>query len=263
MKKGFVFVLTLLVGTALFANDLPEILKGEWIGKDRIITFSDDQKDEDLQLVLSLRTYYGLYNDRVAEPAEYAEINPRTRNIATHKDAEHIPFEIEPLVVNDMTVPNGWSLKLKYSKHDIKYVPFVIIDDEIYFNFFVQVNNHCFAQIGSSDGIKISKIDDKENIACLIFVRDSDSEKTDVFDVRYWKSKMDYSDESAFFSWNGNEYYVPKHILSGVQNYSCTSGRSNKIRNPMPPIAHNYEDFIFAYNNQVAVKKGTETLKKN
>lgn len=248
----------------LSAQEIPEILYGKWECKDRFITFSEDNL-QNQQLIVNLKTYYGLYNDRAAEPEELSKKNPRIRNIANHIDAEHIPFEISPLIVNDKPVDNAFSMKIKYSTHDESLIPFIILEDKIYFEFYVQVNNHCFAQFGSSDGIKLNRIPEKENIACLVFVNLSDENKnpdksTKVFDIRYWKTDMEFSNESAFFKWNENDYYVPKHILSGNQNYSCTSGRSTKIRNVMAPDFHNYEDFQFFNNSQIAIKKNSEFL---
>lgn len=259
MKKGFSVVLIFFLIFPVFSYSIPRELAGAWEEKDRVYVFDENQSNELPELVVSLKTYNGLYPDRAAEPAEYAEKNPRQRNTANHKDAEHIPFEIRQFVANGRQIENVWEIVITYSKHEISYIPVAIIDNKLYFDFYVQVDNHCYAQFGATEGIQIAQQIVRENIGCLIFSIQTDEEtgydeNTAIYDVRYWKSDMDFSEESAFFEDNGLEFYVPKHVFSGVQNYSCTSGRSNKIRNAPKPVDLKYSDFIFSNNKEIAVR---------
>lgn len=259
MKKGFSVVLLFFMIFPVFSYNIPQKLAGIWEEKDRVYVFDENQSNELPELVVSLKTYYGRYPDRASEPAEYAEKNPRQRNIANHKEAEHIPFEIRQFVANGKTVKNVWELVITYSKHEVSYIPVAVINDRLYFDFYVQIDNHCYAQFGATDGVKIANQIVRENIGCLIFAVLSDEETvsgddTSIYDVRYWKSDMDFSEESAFFIDEGLEFFVPKHIFSGVQNYSCTSGRSNKIRNAPKPVDLKYSDFIFSDDKVIAVR---------
>ena len=71
---------------------LPEKLTGIWEAKDRYVFFEQNDKDES-ELVVVLKTYYGWYLDRAAEPSDFAEKESRTRNSATTRNAEHIKIQ--------------------------------------------------------------------------------------------------------------------------------------------------------------------------
>ena len=73
MKKGFLVVLLLALICPVFSQKIPEILQGIWEGKDRFVYFDNASDDENPELVIILKEYYGWYYDRAAEPVDYAE----------------------------------------------------------------------------------------------------------------------------------------------------------------------------------------------
>ena len=53
-----------------------------------------------------------------------------------------------------------------------------------------------------------------------------------VYPIRYWETDMEYdSSATAYFSDNGEDFSVPKHLWVGDRNYTCTVGRRTQIRN--------------------------------
>ena len=56
---------------------------------------------------------------------------------------------------------------------------------------------------------------------------------------------MEYSSDKENLNFEGNTYFVDKHIFSCGNNYSCTSGRSKIIRNVVEPFDFKEEDFVF------------------
>lgn len=207
--------------------DIPDSLYGIWEGKDRFVFF-EKNGGEDTQIVMLLKTYYGWYYDRAVEGEDKAENESRTRNSATTKKAEKIYFDIGD-------VKNGndfcsFELGLEYSRRQKSLVPILIYDDKIYLNFYLrdEENPRVFRGHSVSRGITMYEQPLSENIGVLYLTDDGNS----VYDVRYWKSDMDFEISSVLFKRDEIEFSVPKHVMSQNQNYSCVSGRSKKIRNP-------------------------------
>lgn len=284
MKKAFLALSFLCFCFSLFSIELPESLCGIWEGKDRFVFFENNSEGKSPEIVIILKEYYGWYFDRAAEPESYKAKENRRPNAATHKDAEHITFELNP-VSRCILTDNVWELTMRYSKRDINFIPIAIVDNKMYLNFFIKdlivpleheesedENENPYNGLWRGncvyDGIKICTQVDDENIGAYYIWDDK------LYDIRYWKSDMDFSSEEALYSKNDVEFYVDKHLFSSGKVYSCTSGKSKKIRNPMNPFNFNPENYIFnedktlmvcdkePYLVKIADKKTMEDLMK-
>ena len=271
-KKLFSILLISLLITCLFAETLPTRLLGIWESKDRYVFFEQNDEDEP-QLVVVLKEYYGWYYDRAAEPASYSEKEARTRNIPTPRNAEHI--YIQNIDTNETENSLYGALDLKYSNWQKNTIPFFMLEDSIYLKYFVlderevseengslmtsenqNVSYKFYRGIAPSKGFMISPQSLPKDITGLII----DGEK--LYDVRYWKTDMDYSTDYINFEYKDDSYTIPKHLRSCETNYSCVSGRSKKVRNAVKPFVYKSEDYIFNDNQKVFTKKEEPYLKR-
>lgn len=256
MKKLFILSLFLFLFTNLFAITLPDSLYGIWEGKDRIVFFEQTEEGTD-EVVILLKEYYGWYYDRVAEPASYDEKEKRTRNSGTTRYSEHV--YIENLKKTYESGENiAGEIKVKFSNHQKNTIPFVIVDGNMYLDYLQQNDEDKLYYMGNakSKGFLVSEQSVIENI--LGYIIDGDK----LYDIRYWKSDMDYSEETAKLVWKDSEYYVPKHIYSGENNYSCVSGRSKKIRNVVAQFEYKENDFYFTEDKQILIRDKEPYLTK-
>lgn len=259
MKKGFSVILLLLLNLPVFSQTvIPDSLSGIWEGKDRFIFFENKQNNEnsesdfsDSEIVILLKEYYGWYYDRAAEPEEYDNREKRLRNSATHKTPEHISFSVNTINKNDYS--NAWEIQLNYSKHESNRVPVLVLDDKMFLDFYIRDNkslenyNGIWSGNIVSEGIKICSQEVPENIRCF-YVNENL-----IFNIRYWKSKMEYNTDSAFFEYDSKQYDIDKHIFSAGNNYSCTNGRGKQIRNLSEPEVFNPESYIFNSEKTVMI----------
>ena len=263
MKKYFFVSFFIIFSVYLFAETIPSKLIGLWEAKDRYVFF--EQNDEyEPQLVVVLKEYYGWYLDRASEPVKYSEKEPRVRNIATPRNAEHISI----LNIDTKETDNSLygSLELKYSRWQKNTIPFFLLNDSIYLKYFVlderesaeeQNETYKFYRgIAPSKGFMISPQSIPENITGYII----DGEK--IYDVRYWKTDMDYSTDYITFTYNEDSYQIPKHLRSCGTNYSCVSGRSKKVCNTVKPFEYKAENFIFNDAGNVFTKNEEPYLKQ-
>ncbi len=255
MKKTIFIILFFISLSKIFAQ-FPESLYGIWEGKDRIIFFEQTDAETD-ELVIILKEYYGWYYDRVAEPAEYDEKVKRTRNSGTTRNAEHVYIEdIKITYQNEENIAG--EMMLKYSNHQKSTVPFALIDGNIYLDYLQQTNTEPVYYMGNakSKGFLVSEQSVPENIPGYVI----DGDK--FYDVRYWKSDMEYGEETALLKWKDFEYQVPKHIFTAGNNYSCVSGRSKKIRNVVAPFEFNEENFYFTEDKEILIRDKESYLTK-
>ena len=261
MKKSVIFLCLIFLTAAAFSETLPSKLLGIWEGKDRYVFFEQNDEDEP-ELVVVLKTYYGWYLDRAAEPAEYAQKEARTRNTATTRNAEQV--KIRNISFGEGDEACG-SLEFYYSAWQKNIIPFCVFGDSIYLKYFVldvkenqeQPEAYSFYRgIAPSQGFMLSTQYIPENITGYII----DGEK--LYDVRYWKTDMDYSTEYVNFSKGEDSYSIPKHLRSCDANYSCVSGRSKKVRNTVGPFEYKKDDYIwsadgtfFTYNEEPYLKR--------
>ena len=272
MKKTFIILLFLFFEFHIFSGTIPQKLLGIWEAKDRYVFFEQNDEEEP-QLVVVLKEYYGWYYDRAAEPASYTEKERRTRNIATPRSAEHI--YIQNIDTKESTNSLYGALDLRYSTWQKNTIPFFLLEDEIYLKYFVldeqQINQETgsiensekqnvsykfYRGIAPSKGFMISPQNLPKDITGYII----DGEK--LYDVRYWQTDMDYSTDYITFSFNDDSYQIPKHLRSCETNYSCVSGRSKKVRNTVGPFEYKKENYIFNDEEKVFSKNEEPYLKR-
>lgn len=262
MKKAFFLFLFFLFSNFIFSQEnaikyLPEELIGLWEGKDRLIFFEERENFQNPELFVVLKDFYGWYYDRAAESDEYSKKAKKLRNDATPKKAEEIPYS----VTKDDNY-NVFYFKINYSKHENYEIPMVLINDNFFLNFCTRdLNFNDLEQLEKAKqnyegfyrgnivtkGIMISNQFIPENIFCFYIIEDR------IYNIRYWKTDMDYSSEYANFSYEQDSFDIPKHIQSGGQLYSCVTGRSKKVRNPQAPEKFNPNDYIFNDEKSVLV----------
>ena len=252
MKKGFLVVLLFALICPVFSQKIPEILQGIWEGKDRFVYFDNASDDENPELVIILKEYYGWYYDRAAEPVDYAEKEPRTRNAATHKDPEVIPFTINKIE----NITDAFQLSITYSKHYSNTISFAIIDDKIYINMYTKYDTNLWRGWQHSDGFILNSQPADENISLLIMLDDK------FYDVRYWLTDMDYETTTVTFKYKDDVFQVPKHLFAEGTNYSCVNGRSKKVRNTQPAFQLENQNILYNDDKTVLVLNGEPYLTK-
>ena len=269
MKKAFLFSLFILLHVSfIFAETIPTKLLGIWEAKDRYVFF--EQNDENNpQIVIVLKTYYGWYLNRAAEPADYAQKEPRVRNTANSRNAEHI--YIQKINTKETTDSLYGSLELDYSTWQKNIVPFFVINNSMYLSYFEKdirlLEDESAEQtealpwtfyrgIAPSQGFMISQQYIPENITGYII----DGEK--LYDVRYWRTDMDYSTDYITFTYKEDSYEIPKHLRSCETNYRCVSGRSKKVRNTVKPFEYKAENYIFNDDGSAFTKNEEPYLKQ-
>lgn len=263
VKKTIIILLCLFCGIKLFAETIPFKLLGIWEAKDRYIFFEQNDENEP-QLVVILKTYYGWYYNRAAEPAEYSQKEARMRNTANSRNAEHI--YIQNIQAKETEKSLYGELDLRYSTWQKNTIPFFILGDELYLKYFEKdiaeeteedKNQYSFYRgIAPAQGFMISQQYIPENITGYII----DGEK--LYDVRYWKTTMDYSTEYVTFIYNDDSYQIPKHLRSCETNYTCVSGRSKKVRNTVKPFEYKADNYLFNDDNSVFTTNEEPYLKR-
>ena len=274
MKKGFLVVLLFALICPVFSQKIPEVLQGIWEGKDRFVYFDNATDDENPEFVIILKEYYGWYYDRAAEPLEYNEAEPRTRNAATHKDPEVIPFTINEIE----NITDAFQLSITYSKHYSNTTSFAIIDDKIYLNPYTIIQDdpttpstgsgtvgtaedletavYLYRGYQYSDGFIMNSQPVDENISLLIMLDDK------FYDVRYWQTDMDYEATTVTFKYKDDVFQVPKHLYAEGTNYSSVNGRSKKIRNTQPAFQLANQNIIYNSDKTVLVLNSEPYLTK-
>lgn len=261
MKKGFFTILIFLLNLSLFAqNAIPDSLYGLWEGVDRYVFFEENSETLEPQIVIVLKTFYGWYLDRAAEPLTYADLESRDKNDATSREAQHIKLTVND-IDGSLQEDNAWEIKLTYSKSDEAIIPVTILDDKMYLNFLVK--NLTYDEEGNpiitsngfwrgnvhSKGLLISDQKEIENIPGYYVIDDK------YYDVRYWMSDMDFESKNVILEYNDESYYVPKHIYSAANVYACVTGRRIRVRNVWPPKSFVTEDYFFNSDKTVMIPK--------
>ena len=260
VKKLIFSVFFIFTSFFSFAQTIPARLLGIWEGKDRYVFFEENENEEP-QIVIVLKTYYGWYLNRAAEPASYAEKEERVRNTANARKAEHI--YIQNIDTKETSNSLYGSLDLAFSRWQKNTIPFLLLDDSIYLNYFVldekdqSTSPYKFYRgIAPSKGFVVSTNSEPENITGYII----DGDK--LYDVRYWFTDMDYSSDYITFNYKDDTYSIPKHLKSCGRVYSCVSGRSKKVRNPVRPFEYKVENYLFNDQKNVFTENKEAYLKK-
>ncbi len=252
MKKPLIFLVMIFSCVLIFSQSIPSSLYGIWEGKDRIVFFEEigaggalsgegAASGGEAQIVVLLKEYYGWYYDRAVEPEEYGEKEPRTRNSGTTKKAQQVYFDVKNLKDGE-----NWSfleLETELSRRQKNLIPLLLADDKIYLDFYIQndEDRNIFTGHAKSEGITMFEQTLPENIGLLYLTADGGA----AYDVRYWKSDMDFEASQVLFKRPEGEFSVPKHITSREQNYSSVSGRSKIVRNPQGAMSLESRGFKF------------------
>lgn len=272
MKKGFSVLLALFFLFPVFSIDLPEPLLGIWEGKDRFVFFEQQPENENPELVIILKEYYGWYFDRAAEPQAYAAREARTRNAATHKTAEYIPYKINDFTSDEDSC--SFEILTTYSKHEKNYIPAAIIQGRLFIDFYKKLPDYATRDddgnlIISQNGYWIGNIDtkgftlDSQAIDTNIGLMIVDGEK--MYDIRYWLSDVEMrneADKSVLFEYEDDKYTVPKYLFYANNQYTNVHGRRKKIRNTQGAFNFEASDYYFNENKTLMAKKDKEYLIK-
>lgn len=239
------FIIPFFIFTSLLHAEIPEELKGIWTRTDRIVFLEDDEN-----ISVILKEYYGWYYDRAVEPAEYSQLKKRDRNAASQSKGYEYSVNFTRLKEE---VP-VWEMEIQIDKKTKSVIPVALIDNKIYLNFLLKVpydedqemdteeeleENPFYGYwqgLNCNDSIRICPRNSIENLISWYITENG------VYRLRFWQSKMVHEESKAVFSDSNKLYTINKHIFSAGTNYSCVSGRSSNIRN-----VEKYADFPFEY----------------
>lgn len=232
-----------------FSQGVPEAFKGVWERDDRYVIFDceDGEAAQKEAAAILLKTFYGWYLDRSAEPEEWKA--ERTVNDSTCPEAERVFIEYRPLVTTRHSAADAsvWEIFIWHPRlKEASVVPVAIIGGNLYLNFAVKLSADSdeknedienaqvqetdplegfWAQMAGADGVKLCPPVTYDNIYSSYITSDA------VYTIRYWRTDMEYTNAKAFFSDGGKTFSVVKHIQSAGKIYTCANGRSVTIRN--------------------------------
>ena len=245
--------------------NFPALLEGIWTGDDRYVFFvpentaagtsaaaqasSKNAKIMPTDIALILKTYYGWFYDRAAEPEAFASQSERFLCTATTKDAERLTVTAEDLLnrpprydTNGNAVPydsGAWELVVKYNgkKRYETRIPVAVIGNELYLDFVLRSDS---SESPASSGSELrgywQGVCKRKSIRLAPYPRASEIRSYYVSDdgmyaLRFWETTMPYTDDLASFDDTGKTFSVAKHIVSNASVFTCVTGRSNRIRN--------------------------------
>ncbi len=289
--KFTVFFLIFWAECALiFAKGVPELLDGVWENETRYVVFNagnpaegnsaeeteaegnpaenENENDSESSVRISLKTFYGWYDDRAVEDEKFSRENPRETNDATQKNpagtvtikfvplTDELFMQAEKSVVQDdgdiLTAENfpsgAWNLEMKFSgQKEIYRVPVAVLDGKLYLNFLIKTEDSDNVSVDSSlNGISLSPSN-----PLLGFWQDFGSSsgilssppwsRTEIFSyfvtdsfvykIRYWRTDMEFDGEKkALFSDGSETFSVPKHLRVAGETFTCVTGRRTRIR---------------------------------
>ncbi len=240
------------VSDGAFSQGAPKAFEGVWERDDRYVIFdcggtepdgqeAQSQARQKTPATILLKTFYGWYLDRSAEPQKWSA--ERTVNDSTCPDAERVFMEYRPLVTTRHPAADAsvweifvWHPRLK----EASVVPVAIIGGNLYLNFAVKLSEDVdkaqgqesddplegfWARMAGADGVKLCPPVTADDIYSSYITDDA------VYTIRYWRTDMEYTNAKAFFSDGGKTFSVVKHIQSAGKIYTCANGRSVMIRN--------------------------------
>ena len=234
--------------------NFPALLEGIWTGDDRYVFFVPENTAEKAavkptDIALILKTYYGWFYDRAAEPEAFAFQSERFLCTATTKEAERLTVTAEDLLnrpprydTNGNALPydsGAWELVVKYNgkKRYQTRIPVAVIGNELYLDFVLRFDSEDRpASSGSELGGYWQGVCKRESIGLAPYPRASEIRSYYVSDdgmyvLRFWETTMPYTDDLASFDDTGKTFSVAKHIVSSASVFTCVTGRSNRIRN--------------------------------
>ena len=234
--------------------NFPALLEGIWTGDDRYVFFIPENTAEKTavkptDIALILKTYYGWFYDRAAEPEAFASQSERFLCTATTKEAERLTVTAEDLLnrpprydTNGNALPyesGAWELVVKYNgkkKYETR-IPVAVIGNELYLDFVLRFDSE---DRPASSGGELrgywQGVCKRESIGLAPYPRAPEIRSYYVSDdgmyvLRFWETTMPYTDALASFDDTGKTFSVAKHIVSSASVFTCVTGRSNRIRN--------------------------------
>lgn len=239
MKKLISFILILFSISSLIFSVTPEQITGIWEGKDRFIYFGPEN-----EVAFILKDYYSWYYDRVVEPEYFSSLSKRNRNAATPK--KPLTYYTSFLAFND--VNNAWEITIHFDKKSSETIPVAIENDKIYLSFLIKVpekpsedlkgqelKDFLDAQktvfgywqgLNCNDSIRIDGRNNIQNVYSWFITQDG------IYRLRFWETNMEFNPLAiAQFTDGERLFQLNKHIYSCGATYSCTEGRSSRIRN--------------------------------
>lgn len=245
--RGIVLVaLFLLFFHGAGVSEVPSELFGVWQGDDRILFF-----DESGDFSVILKLYYGWYYDVASDKNAGKDFSGRNRNAATSRSAQTVLVDFE--TYNEMQ--NCYEMTLDFGRGSTSKIPVALIDNCLYLDFLICTSNGYGLSMGVNGALKTASLEQNakaENSAIFGFWQGVNSAENiriaerkhqenmyswyiandSVYRIRFWKTAMEYSENAeAIFTDGESVFSVKKHIFSGGQNYTCTSGRGTRIRN--------------------------------
>ncbi|MGI5055320.1 hypothetical protein [Treponema socranskii] len=234
--------------------NFPALLEGIWTGDDRYVFFVPENTAEKAavkptDIALILKTYYGWFYDRAAEPEVFASQSERFLCTATTKEAERLTVTAEDLLnrpprydTNGNAVPydsGAWELVVKYNgkKRYETRIPVAVIGNELYLDFVLRSD---LQERPASSGSELrgywQGVCKRKSIRLAPYPRASEIRSYYVSDdgmyvLRFWETTMPYTDDLASFDDTGKTFSVAKHIVSSASIFTCVTGRSDRIRN--------------------------------
>jgi len=224
---------------------VPQLLAGLWNGSDRYVYLpAAELGTSSPELTIILKTLYGWYYDRAAEPASYSKEYPRTVNSVTSPDSVDISAqfrEIPVTYVRHAENPDSgvWEMIVHYAKDEDVSIPVAVIGKNLYLDFAVKTvsstasgTEHAEEPLtgywqgqSSASGIMIAPPVVADGFVSLYITGQT------VYRIRYWKTDMEYVPGEASFTDQNISYSVLKHIVSAGNVYTCAEGRRLLIRN--------------------------------
>ncbi|MCR5402143.1 MAG: hypothetical protein K6E78_11200, partial [Treponema sp.] len=243
----------------------PEELTGIWESEDRIIFFG---KDNEISIIL--KVFDRWYFDRAAQSEKFEEKSSRDRNSATSKNPVILSCNFEKIENTE----ECYEITLYDEKEKISRIPLCLLNDKIFLDFLIKIpestrfltfqddknggdeidENSIYGYwqgINAKNNIRISPQKEKQNIYSYFILPQA------IYQLRFWQTDMEYSSEGkASFTDGENVFTVSKHIFTGGNNFSCTSGRSTRIRNVNKFQKLPFEAVFSEKNNVLAIGKG-------
>lgn len=263
---------------AIHVEGIPESLNGIWQNSERVLLFTDLQNTkQNAQTSLMLKTLYGWYYDRTAEPEFPPEINAPERDLnnVTGSTAENPKVTFAELVKPSAEEGEGaWEISMNYADKTVSKIPVAKIKNELYLNFFVKQSygsevfetetanllpaetplQGAWLGVGSATGICVSPVNNSKELTSLYISEDT------VYIIRYWQTDMEFSDKLASFSDGDKTFYIAKHIKSAGKIYTCVTGRSLQIRNVTRTPLKDQKFLLNTAGNVLTIGKSYLTL---
>lgn len=246
----------------LETNEVPACFGGIWENDDRYLLFTenvfektDEDKNQNNYIWIYLKTFYGWYTDRAAEPSSISKDSVKDHNDTVFLDNQNIQIEFKSLFQTDNA--SAWEIILSYPRIKEKtIIPVAVIGNEIYLDFALNTTLPEFKDsqnplVGSwsrqalSTGLKVSQPRIKDSLYSMYITQSG------IYYIRYWQTDMPYSTEKAYFS-DGITYSVPKHIQSAGKVYTCVTGRRTTIRN-VEKTSQNLENYKIDQSGSIMV----------